>query len=118
MPYGVVSSLQRRVVVMRATAGCRAFLRDDGRFYFHPEWNPGRQVLVHACPDSTYRIDWQVASDYAADDEDVQRRVRAIVGDTDFDIVWQSVYRFHDRLAPRLRVGRVLLLGDLAHRVA
>ena len=32
----------------------------ERRFYFDPEWNPGRQVLIHPCPDSTFRIDWQV----------------------------------------------------------
>ena len=32
----------------------------ERRFYFDPPWNPGRQVLIHPCPDSTYRMDWQV----------------------------------------------------------
>src|SRR5262245_7129051 len=32
----------------------------ERRFYFDPEWNPGRQVLIHPCPGSTFRIDWQV----------------------------------------------------------
>ena len=32
----------------------------ERRFWFDPEWNPGRQVLIHPCPDSTFRIDWQV----------------------------------------------------------
>ena len=33
------------------------------------QWNPGRQVLVHPCPDSTFRIDWQVPADYDLDAE-------------------------------------------------
>src|SRR5699024_11319719 len=36
----------------------------ERRFYFDPEWNPGRQVLNHPCPDSVYRIDWQVPPDF------------------------------------------------------
>jgi pentachlorophenol monooxygenase/3-(3-hydroxy-phenyl)propionate hydroxylase len=39
----------------------------ERRFFFDPVWNPGRQVLVHPCPGSTFRIDWQVPSDYDLD---------------------------------------------------
>ncbi|MGJ3561401.1 FAD-dependent monooxygenase [Streptomyces sp. INA 01156] len=44
----------------------------ERRFYFDPEWNPGRQVLIHPCPDSTYRIDWQVPEEFdmAAEESD------------------------------------------------
>ncbi|HEY2206018.1 MAG TPA: FAD-dependent monooxygenase [Pseudonocardia sp.] len=91
----------------------------ERRFYFDPEWNPGRQVLIHPCPDSTYRIDWQVPSDYDLAEEvatgALDGRIRAIVGDTPYELVWSSVYRFHTRCADRLRVGRVLLAGDAAH---
>ena len=30
----------------------------ERRFYFDPEWNPDRQVLVHQCPDRVWRIDY------------------------------------------------------------
>lgn len=94
----------------------------ERRFYFDPDWNPGRQVLVHPCPDSTYRIDWQVPPGYdlAAEEASgaLERRIRQIVGDRDYEIVWKSVYRFHARCADRFRVGRVLLAGDLAHLVS
>ncbi|WP_157246094.1 FAD-dependent monooxygenase [Nonomuraea typhae] len=88
------------------------------RFHFDPEWNPGRQVLIHPCPDSTYRIDWQVPPDYDATSDDISRKIRQIVGDREYTLVWQSVYRFHSRIASRMRVGRVLLAGDCAHLVA
>jgi pentachlorophenol monooxygenase/3-(3-hydroxy-phenyl)propionate hydroxylase len=99
---------------------------DERRFYFDPEWNPGRQILIHPCPDSTFRIDWQVPGDYTLDtlaaettDGRLETRIRAIIGeDTDYDVVWSSVYRFHSRCASRLRVGRILLAGDAAHLVA
>ena len=94
----------------------------ERRFYFDPEWNPGRQVLIHPCPGSVYRIDWQVPAgfDLEAERRDgrLEARIRQIVGDRPYETVWSSVYRFHTRVADRMRVGRVLLLGDNAHLVA
>ncbi|GAA1563794.1 FAD-dependent oxidoreductase [Dactylosporangium maewongense] len=95
---------------------------NERRFYFDPPWNPGRQVLIHPCPDNTFRIDWQVPADY--DDQSEMdagardARIRAIIGDRPYEVVWRSVYRFHSRIVDRMRVGRVLLAGDLAHLVS
>lgn len=104
---------------IRADLGEQAHER---RFYFDPGWNPGRQVLIHPCPDSTYRIDWQVPADFDLDRERasgaLDRRIRQVVGDRPYEVVWSSVYRFHARLVDRMRVGRVLLAGDCAHLVA
>ncbi len=94
----------------------------ERRFYFDPVWNPGRQVLIHPCPDSVYRIDWQVPADYDLDAEAtsgaLDQRIRRIVGDTDYEIVWTSVYRFHSRQVDRMRLGKVLIAGDAAHLVS
>ena len=94
----------------------------ERRFYFDPEWNPGRQVLIHPCPESVFRIDWQVPADFDLETEEssgrLHARIRRIVGDTPYEIVWHSVYRFHTRVADRMRRGRVLLAGDNAHLVA
>src|SRR6185436_292351 len=91
----------------------------ERRFYFDPEWNPGRQVLIHPCPGSTFRIDWQVPPDFdlraAESSGEVDRRIRQIIGRSDYDVVWRSLYRFQTRHADRFRVGRVLLAGDCAH---
>ncbi|MGC7099993.1 FAD-dependent monooxygenase [Amycolatopsis lurida] len=87
----------------------------ERRFYFDPAWNPGRQVLIHPCPGSTFRIDWQVPADYDPATDVLADRIRAIIGDRPYEIVWKSVYRFQSRVASRLRVGRVLLAGDCAH---
>jgi pentachlorophenol monooxygenase/3-(3-hydroxy-phenyl)propionate hydroxylase len=93
--------------------------RSERRFYFDPAWNRGRQVLIHPCPDSQFRIDWQVPADYDIEADQasgsLDDRVRAIIGETDYEIVWKSVYRFSSRIADRLAVGRVLLAGDCAH---
>ena len=47
----------------------------ERRFYFDPEWNPGRQVLIHPCPGSTFRIDWQVPADFDLAVEEAPRAV-------------------------------------------
>ncbi|GAA4547576.1 FAD-dependent monooxygenase [Amycolatopsis samaneae] len=94
----------------------------ERRFYFDPPWNPGRQVLIHPCPGGRFRIDWQVPGDYDLAAEEtgggLDARVRAIIGERPYEIVWKSVYRFHARVADRMRVGRVLLAGDCAHLVS
>lgn len=95
---------------------------NERRFYFDPPWNPGRQVLIHPCPGSTFRIDWQVPSDHddrrevASGGRDA--RIRAVIGDRPYEVVWSSVYRFQSRVVDRMRAGRVLLAGDVAHLVS
>jgi pentachlorophenol monooxygenase/3-(3-hydroxy-phenyl)propionate hydroxylase len=88
----------------------------ERRFYFDPPWNPGRQVLIHPCPDSTYRIDWQVPADFDEAPGARDARIRQIIGDRPHEVVWSSVYRFSSKIADRMRAGRVLLAGDLAHQ--
>ncbi|MCP3798813.1 FAD-dependent monooxygenase [Allokutzneria sp. A3M-2-11 16] len=94
-------------------------LPPERRFFFDPEWNPGRQVLVHPQPGRVWRIDWQVPEEFDLATEDANggltERIRKVVGDKDFEIVWASAYRFHQRCVPTMRVGRVLLAGDAAH---
>ncbi|GAA2544512.1 FAD-dependent monooxygenase [Pseudonocardia hydrocarbonoxydans] len=96
----------------------------ERRFHFDPTWldttsSAGRQVLIHPCPDSTFRIDWQVPASFDLDAEAasgaLDERIRRIVGDTAYEIVWMSVYRFQSRCADRMRRGRVLIAGDAAH---
>ncbi|MQA88035.1 MAG: hypothetical protein GEV03_26295 [Streptosporangiales bacterium] len=92
---------------------------DERRFFFDPPWNPGRQVLVHPQPDKVWRIDWQVPSDVDVEEERrtgrLDRRIRQVIGDVDYEIAWLSQYTFAQRLAERFRVGRVFLAGDAAH---
>jgi 3-(3-hydroxy-phenyl)propionate hydroxylase len=87
----------------------------ERHFHFDPPWNPGRQVLVHPQPDDVWRIDWQVPADVDLTTDDVDARVRRIVGEAPYELVWVSAYRFHQRRVPTMRVGRVLLAGDAAH---
>lgn len=94
----------------------------ERRFYFDPAWNPDRQVLIHPCPGSTFRIDWQVPPhfDLAAEERAgrLDERIRQIIGERDYEVLWKSVYRFHSRLVDRMVVGRVLVAGDAAHLVS
>ena len=89
----------------------------ERRFYFDPAWNPGRQVLIHPCPDSTFRIDWQVPPDFdlaaeeasggarPADPADRRRARRTSSSGVGVPVP------VADR--DRMRVGRVLLAGEL-----
>ena len=95
----------------------------ERRFFFDPPWNPGRQVLIHPQPDDTWRIDWQVAPGTDVEAErmsgGLDRRVRAVIGPTtDYELLWLTPYRFHQRLVERFRIGRVMLAGDAAHLVS
>jgi 3-(3-hydroxy-phenyl)propionate hydroxylase len=92
---------------------------NERRFFFDPPFNPGRQVLVHPQPDSVWRIDWQIPAEVEVEEERasgrLDRRIRAVVGDADYELVWLSSYRFHQRVAASFRVGRAFLAGDAAH---
>ncbi|MEV4254715.1 FAD-dependent monooxygenase [Spirillospora sp. NPDC049652] len=94
----------------------------ERHFHFDPPWNPGRQVLIHPCPGSVYRIDWQVPPgfDLAAERAGgrLDARIRQVVGDRPYEVLWATEYRFHSRVASRMAVGRVLLAGDAAHLYA
>lgn len=94
----------------------------ERRFHFDPAWNPDRQVLIHPCPGSTYRIDWQVPPtfDLAAEagSGGLEARIRTVIGNRPYELLWRSVYRFQTRCVDRMRAGRVLVAGDCAHLVA
>ena len=112
LPFDGTSYDERFLIAdIRADLGFTA----ERRFYFDPPWNPGRQVLVHPQPGGVWRIDWQVPADFDLANEDLDARIRKIVGDAPYDIVWLSVYRFHQRRVPEMLVGRVFLAGDAAH---
>ncbi|GAA3749564.1 FAD-dependent oxidoreductase [Plantactinospora mayteni] len=94
----------------------------EPRFFFDHPANPGHNILVHPQPDDVWRVDWQLGGDAAVEDERspeaMDSRIRALIGDLPYELVWLTDYRFHQRLLRRLRHGRVFLLGDAAHLVA
>lgn len=95
---------------------------DERRFFFDPPFNPRRQVLIHPQPDREWRIDWQVPEDTDAEAEHdsgrLEQRIRKIIGAADYELVWLTAYRFHQRRAERFRIGRCFLAGDSAHLMA
>jgi 3-(3-hydroxy-phenyl)propionate hydroxylase len=94
----------------------------EPRFFFDHPTNPGQTVLIHPQPDGIWRIDWQVGPELDMQveraPERMDRRIRSLIGDLPYEIVWLSDYRFHQRLLERFRHGQVFFLGDAAHLVA
>jgi 3-(3-hydroxy-phenyl)propionate hydroxylase len=94
----------------------------EPRFFFNHPTNPGSTILIHPQPHGVWRIDWQLGrvSDIATHRSPaaLQRRIRGLLGDVPYELVWLSDYRFHQRLLDRLRHGRIFFLGDAAHLVA
>jgi 3-(3-hydroxy-phenyl)propionate hydroxylase len=94
----------------------------EPRFFFDHPTNPGYTVLIHPQPDGVWRIDWQVDARNGVEDErspdKMDRRIRALIGDLPYEIVWLSDYRFHQRILKEFRHGRVFFAGDSAHLVA
>lgn len=92
------------------------------RFFFDHPTNPGSTILIHPQPDGVWRIDWQVGAqvDIEAEmsPEHIDARVRSLIGDLPYEIVWLSAYRFHQRLLEQFQHGRVFFAGDSAHLVA
>jgi len=95
------------------------FPRNERRFLFDPPFNPGRTVLVHPQPDGCWHIDWQIGEALDAEEERrsgrLDARLRSLVGETPYDLLWVTSYRFLQLIAERFRVGRAFLLGDAAH---
>jgi 3-(3-hydroxy-phenyl)propionate hydroxylase len=94
----------------------------EPRFFFDHPTNIGSTILIHPQPDGVWRIDWQLGrdADMAAerDPANLDRRIRGVIGDVPYELVWLSDYRFHQRQLTRLRSGRVFFLGDAAHLVS
>ncbi len=90
----------------------------ERRFYYDPASNRGRQILIMPQPDDIWRIDWQVGPDVTLETEQQGRldeRIQAIIGDEPYEIVWSSLYRFHNLVADTFRDKRIFLAGDAAH---
>ncbi len=94
----------------------------EPRFYYDHPTNPRQTVLIHPQPDGIWRIDWQVgpAVDIQTerDPQRMDQRIRPLIGNIPYEIVWLTDYRFHQRILERFRCERVFFLGDAAHLVA
>lgn len=92
------------------------------RFWFDPTFFDGQSALLHKQADGVWRVDMQLG--WEADPEEEQKpervipRLKRMLGDIEFDIVWTSVYTFACRRMERFRHGRVFFVGDSAHVVS
>lgn len=91
----------------------------ERHLHFDPDYNPGRTVLIHPQPDSTWHIDWQVGHEVDAAAElaegGLDRRIRQLTGSVPYEVRWVTSYRFKQLRAQQFRRGRVFLVGDAAH---
>jgi 3-(3-hydroxy-phenyl)propionate hydroxylase len=91
-------------------------------FWFDPPFHPNQSALLHRQADNVWRVDFQLGWDADPEEEKkpdkVLARLRAMLGERDFDLEWVSVYTFACRRMERLRHGRVLFAGDAAHQLS
>ncbi|WP_090929408.1 FAD-dependent monooxygenase [Palleronia marisminoris] len=95
----------------------------ERRFWFEPPFRQaGDSALLHKQPDDIWRIDFQIGWDLDRKEELKEERIRAridqMMPDTDYEIVWTSIYTFQCRRMKSFRHGRVLFVGDSAHQVS
>ena len=91
-------------------------------FWFDPPFHPGQSVLLHRQADHVWRVDFQLGWDADPElekqPERVMQRLKAMLGDREFELEWVSVYTFQCRRIDHFRHGRVLFAGDAAHQVS
>jgi 3-(3-hydroxy-phenyl)propionate hydroxylase len=85
-------------------------------------FNERRAVWQHLMGDDVWRIDYQMDPDSDPDHvsrrEVAEERLRAHLGDIEFEIVWVGPYAYRDHLLDSFRHGRVFFVGDAAHVVS
>ncbi len=91
-------------------------------FWFDPPFHAGQSALLHKQPDDIWRIDLQLSRDANAEHEQrpeiVTPRIARMLGHSDFDLEWVSIYRFQCRRLARFVHDRVVFAGDAAHQVS
>ena len=91
-------------------------------FWFDPPFHFGQSALLHRQPDDVWRIDLQLGPD--ADPaverlpENVRPRIERMLGHSEFEFEWISIYKFQCRRMQRFIHGRVIFTGDSAHQVS
>ncbi|MDF3075182.1 MAG: FAD-dependent oxidoreductase [Alphaproteobacteria bacterium] len=91
-------------------------------FWFDPPFHRGQSVLLHRQADEVFRIDFQLGPNADPDVEKqldrVTPRLKAMLGERQFDYEWVSVYSFSCRCMESFNHGRVFFAGDAAHVVS
>lgn len=85
-------------------------------------FNEERAVWQHLMGDEVWRLDYQMDPDCDPDEvsrpEAAERRLRAHLGDIEFELVWVGPYAYRDHLLDQFRFGRAFFIGDAAHVVS
>jgi 3-(3-hydroxy-phenyl)propionate hydroxylase len=88
-------------------------------FWFDPPFNRGYTALMHPTPEGVYRIDYQLPSDADLEavkaPEHVHKLLVATIGNRPYEVVWKTIYTYHQRALEHFKVGRVVFVGDAAH---
>ena len=91
-------------------------------FWFEPPHGSGASTLLHKQPDDVWRVDFQIGWDIDRKDEmkeeNIRRRLDAMLGDVEYEMVWSSIYTFQCKRMGKFRHGPVLFAGDSAHQVS
>ncbi|HEY1836366.1 MAG TPA: FAD-dependent oxidoreductase [Rhizomicrobium sp.] len=91
-------------------------------FWFEPTFHPGQTALLHRQADDVWRIDMQLGADVDAEAERDPARARprleAMLGHSDFEFEWISIYTFQCRTLQSYVHGQVIFAGDSAHQVS
>jgi 3-(3-hydroxy-phenyl)propionate hydroxylase len=91
-------------------------------FWFEPVFHRGESALLHRQPDDIFRLDFQLGPsadpELERQPERVLPRIRAVVGETPFELEWSSVYAFRCARMERFVHDRVIFVGDSAHLVS
>ncbi len=91
-------------------------------FWFDPPFHSGQSCLLHKQPDNVWRIDLQLSPDADTEHERkpevVRPRIEKMLGHTNFELEWVSIYRFQCRRLERFVHHRVIFAGDAAHQVS
>jgi 3-(3-hydroxy-phenyl)propionate hydroxylase len=94
----------------------------ERRFWFAPTFHSGQSALMHRQPDNVWRIDLQLGPDADATAEQqperVTARLRKVLGERPFELLWVSLYSFNCRRLERFVHGPVIFIGDAAHQVS
>lgn len=100
----------------------KADFPSERRFWFEPTFHAGGSALLHKQPDNIYRIDLQLGADADPEvekrPENVVPRIEKVLGRSDFELDWVSVYTFQCRRMERFVHDRVIFVGDSAHIVS
>lgn len=91
-------------------------------FWFDPPFHSGQSALLHKQPDDVWRIDlqlgWDADPELEKQPDRVIPRIKQMLGHSDFELEWVSVYTFQCRRIDRFVHGRVVFAGDAAHQVS